>query len=759
MLSKHVIGIDFGASFTKVAYRMGFTEGRVRRFEERQSRPALIDGEQLIPTLAIETGQKRRPWVFGNQAAQVKPGPSMTVHRNWKSNLLRAEGEPPDEKTLEVAFAFFGWLLGELQNGAQLPFDVVDAAVMLCVPAFKSSGATLTQLASVMEEAGWTNELILRTSEPKANTIGFCTGGTNIRTTYDTPNWGDMFSMDHPFIRFTRNPTGGSSATLAVLDIGSFTSDLSLIDWHAGADKDYLNEGSQSSFRHGIVEQLDAKCLPPILDEIGETIEELGFGELEEVKERLYRGDTYELGGYEIGDDDHQELIQVAIEEFCDQLWDQIEPALRKRPVRWYILTGGGSNIPGIREGLSKHFKMLGGRGRGPAILSPGTASRGDTALGATSLILIAQSTDTTTTAAQPTPPIAPLPPLRSCPCGGGKHCMRCGGTGILRERPADRPRPQVTVTRRTAAEAPEEEEDIDEELEPEEVTAPDEEDDAKVEVQRVTDAEFIDFTLEGWMGGLVFDTAPGSKKHHYGEFRKALTARDEDVRNRSWYRLLCLACALGARVPRSTIQQFWETTLEQTDFWEITTGDNRDSSKLDGFFEGLIHREFRSVYAEGEQAELLRRVFYDFRKLHFLTYENDFASVLLEILGAIDEGANPVLFLRSGVHPDGGIWKGVIGQSMTSPLLFLMREWRRMGLITSERVDAPCYYMNAAARRAACRLGWLSRDDLYLYSLPDILDASRQVHECLQETEEWDPELFDIPLQQLGSRRRRKRS
>lgn len=758
MLSKHVIGIDFGASFTKIAYRKGFTAGRIRHFEERQSELVLIDGEELIPTLAIETGQARRPWVFGKQAAQVKPGPGTTVHRNWKSSLLRPEGEPPDEKTMEVAYSFFGWLLRELQNGSRLPFDVVDAAVMICVPAFTNSGATLTQLASVMEEAGWTNDFIHKTSEPKANTIGFCTRGRNIRTTFNTPNWGDMFSMEHPFIQYTRNPRGEGSATLAVLDIGSFTSDLSLIDWHPGADADYLTEGSQSSFRHGIVEQLDAKCLPQILDDIGETIDSLGFSDLENLKERLYRGDRFEQHGYEIGGEEHQELIQETINEFCDQLWTQIQPALRRRPVRWYLLTGGGSNIPALRERLSGHLNRIGDRGRSPVFLSPGTASRGDTALGATSLILMTPTTDAAAPTRQRSALVEPLPPLRNCPCGGGKHCMRCGGTGILTERPTHRARPPAHAFGGPDSDSPEEVV-LPVDLEPEEVTAPDGQEEIETEVSRMTADDFVDFTLEGWMGSLVFGTIPRSGKHTYAEFRKTLRSQDENVRNRSWYRLLCLACALGARVPRTTIQQFWETTLGQTGFWEITTGTNQDSSKLDGFFEGLIHREFRSVYAEGEQAELLRRVFYDFRKLHYLTYENDFASVLLEILDAMDDGANPVLFLRSGTLRDNGRWRGVIGQSMTSPLLFLMREWRRMGLITSKRLDHHCYYMNTAARRGACRRGWLEWKQLYAYSLPDILEASKIVHKKLLETEAWDLDLFDIPLQISGSSRGRRRS
>jgi hypothetical protein len=765
MLSKNIIGIDFGASFTKIAYREGFTRGRVQKFEERETRRVFIDGDDLIPTMAIETGRERRPWVLGKQAAGIKPGPGMKVHRNWKARLLKSDGDPPDPESLGVAHAFFEWLLGKLSEDFTLPFEIQDAIVMLCVPAFKGSGVTLKRLAAVMEEAGWSNEFILRTSEPKANTLGFCTGGKNIRTTYDTPNWGDMFDMTHPFISYTRNPASKESATLAVLDIGSFTCDLALIDWHPGTHDDYLDDGSQTSFRHGIVEQLDAVCLPPILEAVGESIEELGFGELESLKERLYRGSTYDLGGFEIGDKNDQLLIKRSIAGFCKELWGHIKPMIQRKPVRWFILTGGGANIPGIYDDLSGRFQKIRCGEQTPRPLGQEQASRGDTSVGATSLILVAPKGAQSAARNQKPSSIQPLPPLRNCPCGGAnKNCMRCGGTGTLGDEllPAKFRRPATkkpATSRRTTEEV---EVEIDD-LEPEEVISPDDTEgytDELPESLLTNDrGSKREHTLEGWMGTLVFETQPGENGHSYKNFAKLLTSGDTEIRNRAWFRLLCLACALGARVPRSTIRNFWQTPLQQTGFWKITTGGTREESKLDEFFEQLIHREFRSVYAAGEQAELLRRVFYDFRKLHFLTYQNDFPEVILEILNGIDDGMNPVLFLRSGALPDGSIWRGVLGQSMTSPLLFLMREWRRMGLITSDRVDDQCYYMNASARRGAFRKGWLSKDDLYAYSLQDILEASRKTHEKLLETQAWDPMLFDVPLQIAGSRRRKRKS
>lgn len=761
MLSKNVIGIDFGASFTKLAYRQGFTAGRIRQYEERQSKPLKIAGESLIPTLAIETGRKDRPWVFGPQAAEIKPGKGMIVHRNWKAELLQANGRPPSARSLQVAHAFFGWLLEEISEDGVLPFPARESAVMLCVPAFNDSGASLTQLAAVMEKAGWRNDFILKTTEPEANTIGFCTEGRNIRTTFNTPNWGDMFGgLNSPFIQFTRASMNGSAATLAVLDIGSFTSDLSLIHWHPGRTEGYLNGASQVSFRHGIVEQLDEQCLPGILDDAAETMESLGFAELEAIKQKLYRSDSYDLGGSTLGDDDHREAINAAIDKFCDDLWISIEPILRRSRIRWFKLTGGGSCIPRIEQCLSARFCSLATGAAAPRSLGISSNSRTDTAIGSTSLILFNGPGTGTGAIGRTRPRIDPLPPLRNCPCDGiNPQCMRCGGSGIL----SDGPSPPPFRRQQLAASPAQEKSNIDSrellELEPEEVTPPDDTPELVETGFQWSADELAAHTLEGWMGALVFGPLPGSRNHRYSEIKKILESRDMEKRNAAWYRLLCLACSLGAKVPRSVIQSFWNTTLEKTGFWKITTGPDRDVAKLDKFFEDLIHREFRSIYAEGEDSEMLRRVFYDFRKLHFLTYENDFAGVILEILADVEKGVDPVRFLRSGWLPDDRPWKGVIGQSMTSPLLFLMREWRRAGVITSARMDHYCYYMNTAARRGACRKGWLPIDQLYAYSLPDILEASRKVHEKLSESEEWDPKNFDIPLQIIGGRKRRRRA
>lgn len=432
MLNKNVIGIDFGGSFTKIAYRNAFTDGRVSQFEARTSKPITISGSNLIPTLAIETGRSRRPWVFGAHAASIKPAPGMNVHKDWKSGLILSDGEPIRKEPLRVAHAFFSWLLESLKNPNVIPFDPMEAAVVLTIPALQCSGESLERLTQAVRKAGWINEILIKTSEPRANTIGFCTSGRNIRTIYDTPNWGDMFSMSHPFIQFTRNTQSRSTATLAILDIGSFTSDLSLIDWHPNRTEGYLDGGFQESYRHGIVDQMDALCLPSILEDAVETIDKLELNELEALKHSLYSGATYELSGFTLGTAKHQKLISSTIEHFCDSLWRLIQPVLRSYPIKWFLLTGGGAAIPQVREILGAHFREL-GDGKIQTSELDGLPRRSDTAIGATSMIVFtSRSTSDKPLRDLPLwPPNRSRPSNQNCSCHGlNPQCSKCGGRG-----------------------------------------------------------------------------------------------------------------------------------------------------------------------------------------------------------------------------------------------------------------------------------------------------------------------------------------
>ena len=164
MLERDVVGIDFGASYTKAAFRPGFTPGAIQHAEVRVSEPLAFGNDvaptgnpELVPTLVMETGEARRPWIFGNQAAGVVPARGWQVHSNWKADLIRDDGMPSWE-SLRVARVFFEWLRTKIDE--RVPFDLGAALVTICLPAFQDQEHALTSIAKVMEEAGWNNKFI-----------------------------------------------------------------------------------------------------------------------------------------------------------------------------------------------------------------------------------------------------------------------------------------------------------------------------------------------------------------------------------------------------------------------------------------------------------------------------------------------------------------------------------------------------------------------------------------------------------------------
>jgi hypothetical protein len=266
-------------------------------------------------------------------------------------------------------------------------------------------------------------------------------------------------------------------------------------------------------------------------------------------------------------------------------------------------------------------------------------------------------------------------------------------------------------------------------------------------------------FTLSGDLRPLVFPDLDGDDK-----LRTRLLETESIAGRAAWYRLLCLGCALSlplGRTPYERIMRFWEHRLGE-DFWKATIPDTlqiaatqKFEERLDRFFEKIIHRTFRDANASGEEADFWRRVFYDFRKMHFFVFgENNLPELILQIASSDGVGGSQLVqFLRSGHVPPAlqtpghEHWAGVVGQSMSAPLLFVMRELRRLHILP-EGFESACFYMNSPARRVAFRLGWIDEEELRSYSFENLVRLSQRV--CEQMTNE-APELspyFDLPLQ-----------
>ncbi len=246
-------------------------------------------------------------------------------------------------------------------------------------------------------------------------------------------------------------------------------------------------------------------------------------------------------------------------------------------------------------------------------------------------------------------------------------------------------------------------------------------------------------FTVSGIYRDLVFP-------HLRGEVDLGSLLRDTDTLagKEHWYRLLCLGCSMSIPLginPATRIKRFWRDRLN-AEFWAATIPATLEEAKssgydqrLDAFFEHIIHQSFRDENASGEDADFWRRVFYDFRKMHFYVFMNDLPGVLLQLAHTNDvEGSALISFLRAGQipialqMPGNERWAGVIGQSMSAPLLFVMRELRRINVLPPDRFDRACFYMNSPARRVAHRLDWISDQERRDYSLGNLVSLSEGI-------------------------------
>lgn len=270
-------------------------------------------------------------------------------------------------------------------------------------------------------------------------------------------------------------------------------------------------------------------------------------------------------------------------------------------------------------------------------------------------------------------------------------------------------------------------------------------------------DAAVNEFTVGGPLGTLIIPGSKGDQK-----IAELLGQPSTLAGKEVWYRLLCLGCSFSTllgRSPRKRVKELWSERLGDK-FWKSTVPGSLDDAddidfnrSLDAFFEDVIHQTFRDSNASGEDAEFWRRVFYDFRKMHYFVFRNHLPETILDYTGFdTADGPGLIQFLRTGEiqddfrDPNEPRFTGVIGQSMSSPLLFIMRELARLEVI-DERFHAACHYMNRPARKTACRLGWIHDDGLSRFSFSDLVDQSKSVHRGLEEVPEFNG-FFDLPLQ-----------
>lgn len=256
-------------------------------------------------------------------------------------------------------------------------------------------------------------------------------------------------------------------------------------------------------------------------------------------------------------------------------------------------------------------------------------------------------------------------------------------------------------------------------------------------------------YTLDGDLFRWVAPSAASfdeANRAHY--LRQWLGAPEGPDGKEVWYRVLAYACLVSVGRRHSEVTAFQEA-LSEFHFFEKTSRDRFDET-AHHLFSALMRRSFGGDRASGEQADYWRRLFYDIRKVHHLVYENDFAQVLLELCQREDRAYNLITFLRSGQLPAQRHWVGVMGQSALSPLFFVVRELRRLRVITHSAADETALFVCKPVRRTARRLGWITQEQEDRSDQDNLLEVASQIYRRLSSSEIGRKVLlpyFDIPL------------
>jgi hypothetical protein len=460
------LSIDLGASYTKIAIRPACVPLE-RRPSIETAKILMLDNQPLIPSMAIQTKKRTHPWVFGWQAAMMKPDATMRVFRNWKANLFRPGNDPDSASAVIVAEHFFAWLRERLEG---LGIDLSKVQTRIAMPAFKELEEKALVIALCMEMSGWESPLIARTTEPHANSIGLFTEGLNVvtRTRHHETllNYGRMFGQANILIETARDHVlaGGrkTRVTVLVVDIGAFTTDFAAMTFDTNAP-DELSDGlqriTQESHELGVINQLDR----PLFDELARRHRldwnEVTFNELEMLKRALYEGSPYFLQTKSAGTVDFSQgedvaLVSQHLKRFGDQIWEKISSFIDRENPSLVCLTGGGALIPPVKKQLETKLRQRRRRIEHVPDARPphGTSRRrtwdetGEsmhrlaTALGGASVILQVPNL--------PHAPVDPAPrPIRrqnggndaafsNCRCqGSNKDCCFCGGRGYYPRR------------------------------------------------------------------------------------------------------------------------------------------------------------------------------------------------------------------------------------------------------------------------------------------------------------------------------------
>lgn len=295
---------------------------------------------------------------------RTKSGPNAEAQKQAEAKALTAH--------------FMKWLRGRvLEACAKLPNSMLryeDIPLRVAVPALGGADDLATNPGCVrFREAlggtGWKLDDRLFVPEPEANAVGVLTKATNELTAKRKIHFREMFSKG-PLITVLAGDKHHPNYRALVVDVGAFTTDFAALSIDTGGKLSDVTDGAgfgvkQQSIAFGVTD-LDAAVKAALPEDKQKALNTLSPKDFAAFQESAYsEGKGYRLGaGRVLGGDADRPAVDAGIGEFVKRLTDETAAfcqALGPASMQELILTGGGCNIPAVRDALLQAAAQLPG--------------------------------------------------------------------------------------------------------------------------------------------------------------------------------------------------------------------------------------------------------------------------------------------------------------------------------------------------------------------------------------------------------------
>jgi hypothetical protein len=216
-------------------------------------------------------------------------------------------------------------------------------------------------LREALHRAGWPLHPELPfVSEPEANAVGVLTKAGNVLTRSGRVHLGEMFSKG-PLITVLKGDPNHPSYRALVIDVGAYTTDFASLFVKVDGKNTATELGAgfnvdQRSIPLGIT-ALDARVREALSPEKRQWLAALPYKEFENFQKLAYsEGKGARAPGLgTVGGDADRDVMQSCLNDFAKQMVDEVTKfcsAFGPANMQELILTGGGNNIPAVRDAL-----------------------------------------------------------------------------------------------------------------------------------------------------------------------------------------------------------------------------------------------------------------------------------------------------------------------------------------------------------------------------------------------------------------------